>query len=227
MPKAPTSAKANRLRANAASRSGQDDNRSGARCPLGGSNAYSRGGPEFTGAGPPRFFGTKDMTTDSVTTAIDANDYRQVLGQYPTGVCAITATGPEGEPVAMIVGSFSSVSLSPPLVGFFPDKASSSWGKLRRCDHFCVNILGAHQQDVCRRLASKDPDKFVGTPHDLSSRGAPRLDDVVARIECVLHSITDAGDHELVLGEVIGLDVISDHPPLLFHRGRYGAFSPE
>ncbi|WP_242127970.1 flavin reductase family protein [Sphingobium sp. Sx8-8] len=163
--------------------------------------------------------------SDSAAISIDPIAYRQILGQYPTGVCVITAIGEDGAPVAMVVGSFTSVSLSPPLVGFFPDKASSSWGKLRTSRHFCVNMLAASQEHVCRKLASKDPDKFCGTAHSLSDRGIPLLHDVVARIECDMHSVTDAGDHELVLGLVRSLEIVSDAPPLLFHKGRYGSFA--
>ncbi|MEE4454839.1 flavin reductase family protein [Novosphingobium resinovorum] len=158
---------------------------------------------------------------------IDPVQFRQVLGHYPTGVCVVTAVRDDGEAVAMVVGSFTSVSLSPPLVGFFPDKASSSWAKLRTCRHFCVNILAATQQEVCRQLASKHPDKFAGTPHVLSDAGVPLLHDVVARIECAMGTIVDAGDHEMVLGHVHTLEVVSGEPPLMFWQGGYGAFVPQ
>lgn len=158
--------------------------------------------------------------------AIDPKWYRQVLGQYPTGVCVVTGQTPEGEPVAMVVGSFTSVSLNPPLVAFFPDRNSSSWAKLKSCEHFCVNILGADQEPVCRKLASKDPDKFSGTPHRLSSRGSPVIDGAVAWIECDRYSVTDAGDHEMVTGLVREMDVVGGGLPLLFFQGGYGRFTP-
>ena len=66
-----------------------------------------------------------------------------------------------GGTAAMVVGSFTSVSLDPPLVAFFPDRGSSSWPKLEAANRFCVNILSAEQEAVCRTLASKDPDKFT------------------------------------------------------------------
>lgn len=162
--------------------------------------------------------------SDSEVISIDPTLYRQVLGQYPTGVCVITALAESGEPIAMVVGSFMSVSLSPPLVGFFPDKASSSWARLRSSRHFCVNMLSASQEHVCRKLASKDSDKFSGTPHSLSDQGVPLLHDVVVRIECDMHSIADAGDHELALGLVRSLEIVSDALPLLFYKGGYGSF---
>jgi flavin reductase (DIM6/NTAB) family NADH-FMN oxidoreductase RutF len=152
--------------------------------------------------------------------------FRQVLGQYPTGVCVITGMQDGQVPVAMVVGSFTSVSLDPPLIGFFPDRASSSWAKLRGCEHFCVNILSADQEPICRKLASKDPGKFSGVAHRKSTLGNPLLDGIVAWIECRRESIGDAGDHEVVFGRALELDVESAGLPLLFFQGGYGKFSP-
>lgn len=148
--------------------------------------------------------------------------FRKVLGHYPTGVCAITAVSPDGVPAAMIVGSFTSVSLDPPLVGFFPDKQSSSWSALSLCDGFCVNVLGASQEDLCRQLASKDPRKFEGIAHSTSPRGAPLIDGALAWIDCSTHSVSEAGDHLLVLGAVHSFDIAGEGDPLLFHKGNYG-----
>src|SRR5258708_12514439 len=61
---------------------------------------------------------------------VSAGLFRQVLGQYPTGVCVVTAIHPDGEAVGMTIGSFSSVSLDPPLVAFLPERTSSSWARL-------------------------------------------------------------------------------------------------
>lgn len=126
----------------------------------------------------------------------------------------------------MVVGSFSSVSLDPPLVAFFPDRTSSSWAKLRDCPRFCVNILSADQEDVCRRLASKDPDKFAGVTHAISTHGSPVLDGAVAWIDCDQYAVTDAGDHEMVTGRVLDLGIGAGGLPLLFFRGGYGRFAP-
>ncbi|MCI4592123.1 flavin reductase family protein [Sphingobium sp. BYY-5] len=156
----------------------------------------------------------------------DATSFRQILGHYPTGVCAITGMQKDGIPVAMIVGSFTSVSLAPPLVAFFPDKASSSWPKIEACDGFCVNILADDQEGLCRTLASKNPNKFDGVPHHLSARGAPILDGALAWIDCSFHAIHEAGDHYIAIGEVQALDIHHPGAPLLFHKGSYGKVAP-
>lgn len=157
---------------------------------------------------------------------IDGATFRRVLGHYPTGVCVVTAIEPDGTATGMIVGSFTSVSLDPPLVAFLPDKSSTSWPRIERAGKFCVNILASDQQDLCRRFAAKGGDKFAGVSHRLSANGSPVLDDVVAWIDCTLDAVHEAGDHFIVLGRVCELDSARAEEPLLFFRGQYGNFAP-
>src|SRR5690606_35614893 len=86
--------------------------------------------------------------------APDPSQFRRVLGQYPTGVCVITALQPDGQPTGMVIGSFTSVSLDPPLVAFYPDQKAGAWARLQDSARFCVNILSADQEGICRKLAS-------------------------------------------------------------------------
>jgi len=155
---------------------------------------------------------------------IDARHFRTVLGHYPTGVCIVTGGDVNGVASGLVVGSFTSVSLDPPLVAFFPHKSSTSWPQVRASGHFCVNVVGANQLDLCRRFARKGGDKFMGTSYRLSPRGMPVLDDVVACIECHIEDEIEAGDHSIVLGSVQHLQVESGKEPLLFFKGRYGRF---
>lgn len=157
--------------------------------------------------------------------SIDPAAFRQVLGAYPTGVCAITALGAEGKPVGMVVGTFTSVSLDPPLVGFLPVKKSSSWPLIEAAGRFCVNVLGSDQQDVCRSVTAKGADKFAGLEYTVSEHNLPAIAGSIARIECTVRSVTDAGDHWFVLGNVLHLEITRDGDPMLFHRGRYGGFA--
>ena len=90
--------------------------------------------------------------TSSDTGGIDAAHYRNVLGHFPTGVTVITGMH-DGAPVGMAIGSFSSVSLDPPLVLFCPQKSSSSWPLIEASGGFCANILSSEQEDVCRVMA--------------------------------------------------------------------------
>ncbi|WP_369691542.1 flavin reductase family protein [Sphingobium fuliginis] len=151
--------------------------------------------------------------------------FRQVLGTYPTGVAIVTALDHENGLVAMVVGSFTSVSLDPPLVGFLPEKKSGRWAGIARSGRFCVNVLGSDQQELCRRIATRGSGIQADADFSLSERGLPVIPDAVAQIECDIHSVLDAGDHYFVLGSVIDLRVSREQDPMLFHRGRYGSFA--
>lgn len=158
-------------------------------------------------------------------TSFDSKRFREVLSTYPTGVTVVTATAADETPVGMAVGSFTSVSLDPPLVAFFPEKTSSTFPKIREAGAFCVNVLGAAQERTCRSFATRGIDKFDGIGWSASGTGSPLLDDVIAWIDCTIESVTDVGDHYIVIGRVRALDTVSTTAPLVFYRGGYGRFS--
>lgn len=170
--------------------------------------------------------GVHCMTTATPGPATDASWFRRVLGQYPTGVVVVTATGTEGTPYGLAVGSFTSVSLDPPMVAFLPDKSSSSWPQIQSAGRFCVNVLGAHQEQVCRRFAAKSADRFTGLSWRPAGSGSPILEDVVAWFDCDIETVHEAGDHFIVLGRVRELNIENPGLPLLFFQGGYGRFTP-
>jgi flavin reductase (DIM6/NTAB) family NADH-FMN oxidoreductase RutF len=159
----------------------------------------------------------------SETPAIDAATYRQVLGHFPTGVTVVTAVD-DGVPVGLAVGSFSSLSLDPPLVLFCPAKSSSSWPRIRAAGSFCVNVLAADQEHVCRVFASREADKFASVPWTEGATGAPRLDGVLAWIDCTIEDVLEGGDHDIAVGRVVDLGCREGSGPLVFYRGGYGRF---
>lgn len=161
-----------------------------------------------------------------MTIAADPGDFRHVLGHYPTGVCVITAMHEGEDPTAMVVGSFTSASLDPPLIAFFPDRSSSRWQRIREARHFCVNVLAGHQEELSRIFAKRGGERLGEVPYRLSEHGTPILEGIVAWVDCELFGEHDAGDHFIALAKVRALGVENPHAPLLFHRGAYGTLSP-
>ena len=149
----------------------------------------------------------------------DSARFRQVLGHFPTGVTVVTAPG--SPPVGMAVGSFFSISLDPPLVGFCAGNTSVSWPGIKEAGRFCVNVLADDQEELSRVFASKDVDKFQGVGWSASPLGSPRLHDVLAWIDCEIDQVLPAGDHEIVVGAVHELEVAREADPLVFFRGGY------
>ncbi|MER7129246.1 flavin reductase family protein [Streptosporangium saharense] len=166
------------------------------------------------------------MTETLPGRAVDADRFRQALAVHAAGVVVITAQA-EGVPVGLTATSFSSVSLAPPLVSFYVDQASTTWPSLRLAEHFAVNVLASDQAELASRFARKGVDRFAApTEWWHGSRGVPVLGGVSARLVCVLHSTVDIGDHVLVVGLVTETTLVSDDRPLLYHRGRFGRFTP-
>jgi len=163
-------------------------------------------------------------TTERIPASpVDARSYRQVLGNFVSGVAIITGTSDSG-PVGLAVNSFASVSLEPPLISFCPASSSSSWPRIRAAGRFCVNILSSEQEVICRRFAQSGPDKFAGLAWRAAPSGAPILDRVLAWIDCSVECEQPAGDHTVVLGRVHALGSSDGGSPLAFHRGGYGRF---
>lgn len=155
---------------------------------------------------------------------IDPDHFRSVLGHYPTGVSVVSGWREEGRAAGLAIGTFTSVSLEPALVGFCPAMRSGSWPLMRRFGRFCVNVLGADQLDLCERFAAPGAGKFDGVPHRVSASGLPVLEGIIAAIECDIAAEHEAGDHHVVIGRVIALDILRSGDPLLFYRGAYGTF---
>jgi flavin reductase (DIM6/NTAB) family NADH-FMN oxidoreductase RutF len=156
--------------------------------------------------------------------AFDSARFRQVLGHFPTGVCVV-AGHHEDQPVGLAIGSFFSVSLEPPLVGFCVGHGSSSWPKLRDNGQFCVSVLGADQEAVSRVFASKEPDKFAAIGWERSPLGEPRITGALAWMDCTLFDVHGEGDHDIVVGQVHDLGVAHEGTPLIFFRGGYTSLS--
>jgi flavin reductase (DIM6/NTAB) family NADH-FMN oxidoreductase RutF len=157
---------------------------------------------------------------DNVLTP-DQGDFRKALGQFATGVTIITAMC-DGEPAGLAANSFTSVSLDPPLVLFAVARTSSTWPKIESARKFAVNILGEHQEELCRLFATKDADRFGQAQWHIGVGGSPVLHDTLAYLDCEFWAEYDGGDHVIVVGRVLDLGITHDAGPLLFFRGQYG-----
>ena len=154
---------------------------------------------------------------------IDGDLYRKVLGRYPTGVTLVTGC-PDGEPAAIVIGSFVSVSMDPPLVGFLVGKSSSTWPLIEGTGSFCVNVFSDLQADLCGAFFTKDGDPWEGTGWQPAPSGAPLIPTCLASIDCSVHAVVDTGDHVFVMGLVEYLSHVDEGSPLVFLGGRYGSF---
>ncbi len=159
-------------------------------------------------------------------TAADSRAFRTALGSFATGVTVITTRTATGQPVGLTVNSFASVSLDPPLVLWSLSLKSSSLAVFEQSDHFAVNVLGRHQEELARHFARSSVDKFAGQPFHTGLGGVPLLPDVSAVFQCRKVNRHAGGDHVIFIGEVEAFHH-NDHAPLLFSKGAFGGFAAE
>lgn len=156
------------------------------------------------------------MTSDAASAA----EMRRVMGTFVSGVTVVAGMS-GGAPVGFACQSFASVSLDPPLVLFCPAHTSRSWPLIRATGRFVVNVLAADQEELCRRFAARDVDKFAGVTWTETGWG-PALDGVLATVRCDVQDVHPAGDHDVVIGHVRELVHSRDSGPLVFFRGAFG-----
>jgi flavin reductase (DIM6/NTAB) family NADH-FMN oxidoreductase RutF len=155
--------------------------------------------------------------------AVSQDAFRSALRQFATGVTIVTVAG-AGELHGMTASSFASVSLAPPLVLVCLDKSSRTLTLVAETGTFAVNVLRADQQEASRAFARPGLKPFASLPHRMGANGAPVLDEAIAVLECTTYRVFEAGDHEVVLGEVTATGV-SGGEPLVYFDGAYRSLS--
>lgn len=156
---------------------------------------------------------------------LDSRTFRQVLGQFATGVAVVTASAADGTRIGMTMSSFNSVSLDPPLVLFSVDRRALSLPAMREARGFGINILGEEQRELSDRFARALEDKWSAVDHHLGAHDVPLLKGALAHLECVPHAIHEGGDHEIFIARVLRVSAPGTKTPLIFFRGRYHALA--
>ncbi len=155
------------------------------------------------------------------------NGLKQAMRAYPQGVTVVTRRADDG-PKGITVSSFTSVSLSPPLVLVSIAKESKPHDLYRKAKGFAVNFLADDQKSVSDRFAGRTEalDMFEGLKFKLGVTGSPIIDGACAVIECKTWRVYEGGDHSLIIGEVVAAQVPSDKRPLVYYAQQYTTTEP-
>jgi flavin reductase (DIM6/NTAB) family NADH-FMN oxidoreductase RutF len=165
------------------------------------------------------------MLTPAILLA-DQREIRKAFGGFVTGVTVVTALDSLGIPRGLTANSFTSVSLNPPFVLVCIDEKATSHPVFKAAQAFGVSILGAAQRATSGLFASKATDKFERTQTFKSETGTPLLQGAVSWFDCTTHSVTEVGDHLVVVGRVVAFGHDSG-TPLAYCRGNYIDFGLE
>jgi flavin reductase (DIM6/NTAB) family NADH-FMN oxidoreductase RutF len=158
--------------------------------------------------------------------SLDSHALRRTCARFATGITVATVTSESGEPMAMTVNSFTSVSADPPLVLICLDHRSSVLPHFRRSAWFGINVLSSDQQQISIRFSRADLASFQGIDWHWGERGVPMLDGVLATMECSVTQVVEAGDHAIFIGEVFRADC-RDGEPLLYYGSEYRTLQTE
>lgn len=164
----------------------------------------------------------------SVQSSIVGEDLRDVMQRVPSPVTVVTAAGaPEAR--GATIGSFTSVSLDPPLVSFNVDRETQMHEVLENTQHFAVHLLSDGQSELCTHFAVPDQtgaDQLAAVDHQTDEHGTPILDAAPAVLYCRWHEAFGAGDHTIIIGQVVELDERAEAPPILYYNRDYRSVTP-
>jgi len=151
---------------------------------------------------------------------LSSREFRHACGRFPTGVTIASVMDAAGTPHGLTVSSFTSVSLEPPLILICLGHQVTIIEAFRAASHFGINVLRDSQRDLSERFARKSHDRFGGVKWHRGENGAPLIEGVLAAIECAVYQRFPAGDHDILVGEMLRAEV-AEGEPLIHFAGRY------
>ncbi|UUM29673.1 flavin reductase family protein [Vibrio japonicus] len=165
------------------------------------------------------------MTTQQVENTVSPDLYKNIMGQFPTGVTVITAYNDLGDVVGFTASAFSALSIDPALVLVCPSYTSDSYPVIRDTKKFAIHILADDQQAVAYQFAKKGIDKSEGLVIHKSEHGVPVIEGALAVLECELWNDYPGGDHAILVGQVVDAQLANtdEQHPLLYCRSKMGS----
>ena len=157
---------------------------------------------------------------------VDERRFRDVMGHLATGVTLVTGRDSDGQVHGLTVNAVASVSLDPPLILVCLDHQGQSHDPILASGHFAVSILGHSEEELAHRFSRGVRDeRFAGVRCRTEASGSPILEDALAWLDCRINAAHPAGDHTVVVGEVLACGA-EDGDALVFFRGAYGRVIP-
>jgi flavin reductase (DIM6/NTAB) family NADH-FMN oxidoreductase RutF len=152
---------------------------------------------------------------------ITQKNFKDSVSQFATGVTIVTTTI-DNKPLGITINSFSSVSITPLLISFCLHKLSSIYEDFIKENHFSINILAHDQLELCQIFTKTYNVDWNLIDYKISDiTNTPILNNISAFLECKKFKLVDAGDHTIIIGEVINCD-ISGKESLIYYNRKFG-----
>ena len=144
---------------------------------------------------------------------------------FTTGVTVVTAHT-KGLDWGMTCNSFNTVSLDPAMVLWSVRKTSLSHEAFVNAGGYMVNVLGAQQKDLALKFAQgTQAERFADQQTVRGLNHHPRLEGVIAWFDCRIAQVVSAGDHDILIGEVLDFGVHAGHG-LAYAQRSFGVLAP-
>jgi flavin reductase ActVB len=151
--------------------------------------------------------------------AADRTRFKDAMARFPSGVTITTTVDATGQPHGFTASAFSSVSLDPPLVSVCLARSATCHPVFAECTRFAVNVLRPEHTALAGRFALRGADKFPDSGFRLTDAGMVVLDQALITLECQVHARHEAGDHTILVGEVLRTRLDTGDPMVFFGRG--------
>ena len=152
-------------------------------------------------------------------TSVPSDAFRGAVGEFATGVTVVIVEH-EGRAGGMTLNSFTSVALDPPLVLISLAHGTRTLDLVESAQRFSVSVLQRSQADLAIEFSTavaEFPLQHTMRTYD----GFVVVKGAASTMHCEVDQVARAGDHDIVIGRVVGMT----HPggePLLFQKGRFG-----
>jgi flavin reductase (DIM6/NTAB) family NADH-FMN oxidoreductase RutF len=150
--------------------------------------------------------------------SVSPDAFRDTCSLFATGVTVATVCDNTGSPHGLTVTSFAAVSLHPPLILICVDLSSSTHATFLSSPFFAVNVLAEDQRSLSVDFAALPEGRFDRVNWRQGPTGAPLLQGVLASLECQVVNRIRAGDHTVLIGEVLHANPCNGRPLLYFSR---------
>ena len=155
--------------------------------------------------------------------AVGPEEFRLAMRNWATGVSVVT-TEYQGVRHGMTVNSFTSISLTPPLVLVSLERKTRTHGLVVKSGIFGITILSENQQSVSDCFAGRCGDhenRFANLETHTLVTGAPFIDGGLVYLDCRVVTTYNASTHTLVIGEVVASQLGKDDQPLIYLNRMY------
>ena len=150
---------------------------------------------------------------------ISRDNFKKTLSKFVTGI-TVVATTKNSIFYGKTINSFSSLSLSPPLVLFSLDTKSSKLNIFKNSNTVSINILSKNQKNISNNFAKKNPD-WKDVDYEILNNGNPIIKNCLSNLDCIITNKIKKGDHIIFICKVINVSIDEKLKPLIYFNSRY------